>query len=154
MAVFSPRWSPFCCALWCVSATKAMRTVCCSCRHHERSRRSLRRRATPQAGGRRLDSSINSQLHFARRNGSQNMSEPGGGCWLLVVGCWLLVVRLLGCWLLVVGCGCWLFVVGCWLLVVGCWLFVVCCLLFVVRCSLFVVRLVLSGVCCMLLLNG
>ena len=45
----------------------------------QRSRRSLRRRATPPAGGRRLDSSINSKLHFAKRKGSQNLSEPGGG---------------------------------------------------------------------------
>ncbi len=54
--VFGPRGAAFCCAVWCVAAARAMRTVCCSCRHHERSRRPRRRLATPPAEGRTLDS--------------------------------------------------------------------------------------------------
>ena len=55
-AVFCPRGAPFCCistfsfgpALWWRAAARAMRTVCCSCRSIERSRRSRRRRAAPE----------------------------------------------------------------------------------------------------------
>ena len=68
--VFGPRGAAFCCALWCVAAARAMRTVCCSCRHHERSRRSRRRLATPPAEGRTLHSPINSQ-HSCTKKRSQ-----------------------------------------------------------------------------------
>ena len=43
VAVFWLRRAPFCCALWCVAAARAAAIDCCSCRHHERSRRCLRR---------------------------------------------------------------------------------------------------------------
>ena len=54
--VFCPRRAAYCCsstcfsngpALWWSAAARAMRTVCCSCRSIERSRRSRRRRAAP-----------------------------------------------------------------------------------------------------------
>ena len=37
-------------AEWCVYAARAMRTVCCSCLYHERSRHALRRCAAPTTG--------------------------------------------------------------------------------------------------------
>ena len=36
VAVVSPRGAPFCCALWCVAAARAVAIDCCSCRHQER----------------------------------------------------------------------------------------------------------------------
>ena len=94
---------------------------CCSWRHHERSLRSLLRRATPLAVGRRLDSSI-------LRNYAPEGHKPVrawwwlwwlwwlcGGCVVVVGGCW---------WLLVVGGGCWWLLVvvgGCWWLLVRTW---------------------------------
>ena len=74
--VFGPRGAAFCCALWCVAAARAMRTVSCSCRHHERSRRSRRRLATPPAEGRTLDSAIISQLHVGKKE-KQHGHKPG-----------------------------------------------------------------------------
>ena len=65
--VFGPRGAAFCCALW---------TVCCSCRHHERSRRSRRRLATPPAEGRTLDSAIISQLHVGKKKKKQHGHKP------------------------------------------------------------------------------
>ena len=44
-----------------MAAASAAATLRCSCRHHERSRRCLRRIATPPAEGRLLDSSMCSQ---------------------------------------------------------------------------------------------
>ena len=37
------------CALWCDIVARAAATLCCSCRHHERKRRCLRRQAAPEA---------------------------------------------------------------------------------------------------------
>ena len=117
VAGFWPRGAPYCCALWCVAAAKAMRTVCCSCRHHERSRRSRRRLATPPAEGRTLDSAIISQLNVGKKKNSTvtNLVEPGGGgggvgvwwCGVCVWGC----VGVCGCvWVRVGAHGC---VCGC-----------------------------------------
>ena len=46
-------------AAWCVISARAMATVIRSCRNMERSRRSLRRRATPLDRGRPLGSAMN-----------------------------------------------------------------------------------------------
>ena len=53
-----------------------MTTVIRSCRNMERSRRSLRRRATPLTSGRPLGSAI---IGYQRNNSNANLSEPGGG---------------------------------------------------------------------------
>ena len=83
-AVFCPRGAPFCCistfstgpALWWRAAARAMRTVCCSCRGIERSRRSRRRRAAPE--GCPPESAMKSR--HKERPKFTNLSEP---CW-----CW------------------------------------------------------------------
>ena len=46
---------------WCIAVVRAMRMDCCSCRHHERILRCLRRRAVPK--GCPLSSSITSNAH-------------------------------------------------------------------------------------------
>ena len=115
-----------------------MRTVIRSCRSHERSRRSLLRRAEPTSRSAMSKPTVKVlEMWLTTKGIHTTLVVVVVGCWLLVVGCWLLVV---GCWLLVVGCwllvvGCWLLVVGCWLLVVGCWLLVVGCWLLVVGCE-------------------
>ena len=69
--VFGPRGEAFCCALWCVAAARAVRTVCCSCRSHEHSRRS------PRQGG----SHARLSHHFATTLDKRvtNLVEPCGG---------------------------------------------------------------------------
>ena len=54
-----------------------MATVIRSCRNMERSRRSLRRRATPLDSGRPLGSAI--IVQHREKQSSRNLSEPGGG---------------------------------------------------------------------------
>ena len=83
-AVFCPRRAPFCCistfsfgpALWWRAAARAMRTVCCSCRSIERSRRSRRRRAAPE--GCPLESAMRSQ-HRGNQSSQTCLSLGGGG---------------------------------------------------------------------------
>ena len=86
-AVFCPRGAPFCCistftfgpALWWRAAARAMRTVCCSCRSIERSRRSRRRRAAPE--GCPLSSAIFG--HAKKTEDNTNLSEPVWWLWWL-----------------------------------------------------------------------
>ena len=97
LAAFScPRGTPFCCistfsfgpALWWRAAARSVRTVCCSCRNIERSRRSRRRRASPE--GCPLSSSIVG--HAKNTEDNANLSEPGGGGGVCV-WCAVCVVR-------------------------------------------------------------
>ena len=68
---------------WCVAVATAMRMDCCSCRHHERILRCLRRRAAPELWNRPVSSSITST---AQKKGSPT-------CLSLVVGCLLFWTR-------------------------------------------------------------
>ena len=88
----------------------------CSCRHHERSRRCLRRWGAPVTG---------CQLGSI----SQHMTQKNGHAWerrlLFVVCVFVCLVGLLVCWFVwLVGLlGCWVVgLLGCWVVgLLGCW---------------------------------
>ena len=71
--VFGPRGAAFCCALWCDAATRAMRTVYCPCRNHERSRRSRRPLWRVARWTHPFARDTLKEKEFT------NLSEPGGG---------------------------------------------------------------------------
>ena len=81
VVVVCPRGAP---CEWCSTVARTMRTVCCSCLSIERSRRCLRRIATPPAEGRTLGSAI--MLVTQKTHVDTNLSEPCCCC-VCVVCC-------------------------------------------------------------------
>ena len=79
------------CAVWCDIVARAAATDCCSCRHHERSRRCIRRQAAPK--GCQLDSSI--EVTHKKKEQRKTCSSH----WLVWL-VWLVLLWLWWWWLL------------------------------------------------------
>ena len=78
---------------WCRAAANSMRTVIRSCRSHERSRRSLLRRAEPTSRSAMSKPTVKVLTTVFTTKSNANLSEP---CVVVVV----VVVVVVGCWLL------------------------------------------------------